>query len=179
VTSLQPNGVAGAVIDGGVRDTSVIRERGFPVFNRYTSPVDCIFRWELVDWNTDAVVGGVRVTPGDIVVGDDDGIVIVPEDIAEDVAEDAHEMVESEDAVRNALREGRRGRRRPTRSTVRSEYRVRTGEDAENRRRSRRQRFSEPVLVAQISRLVVSPSSSTIPGQFSIPIAPLGYEIRL
>jgi len=179
VTSLQPNGVAGAVIDGGVRDTSVIRERGFPVFNRYTSPVDCIFRWELVDWNTDAVVGGVRVTPGDIVVGDDDGIVIVPEDIAEDVAEDAHEMVESEDAVRNALREGASRRRRPTRSTVRSEYRVETGEDAENRRRSRRQRFSEPVLVAQISRLVVSPSSSTIPGQFSIPIAPLGYEIRL
>lgn len=106
VTTLQPNGVAGAVIDGGVRDTSVIRERGFPVFNRYTSPVDCIFRWELLDWNTDAVVGGVRVTPGDIVVGDDDGIVVVPEDIAEDVAEDAHEMAESEDAVRDALREG-------------------------------------------------------------------------
>lgn len=106
VTTLQPAGVAGAVIDGGVRDSSVIRERGFPVFNRYTSPVDCIFRWELLDWNTDAVVGGVDVTPGDIVVGDDDGVVVVPEEIAADVAADAHEMVASEDAVREALDEG-------------------------------------------------------------------------
>lgn len=106
VTSLQPSGVAGAVIDGGVRDTSVIRERGFPVFNRYTSPVDCIFRWELLDWNTEAVVGDVRVSPGDIVVGDGDGVVVVPQEIAEDVADDAHEMASSEDAVRDALEEG-------------------------------------------------------------------------
>ncbi|WP_135303953.1 RraA family protein [Haloarcula amylovorans] len=106
VTSLQPEGVAGAVIDGGVRDTSVIRERGFPVFNRYTSPVDCIFRWELLDWNTEAVVGGVRVSPGDVVVGDDDGVVVVPEDVATDVAADAQEMVSSEDAVRDALEAG-------------------------------------------------------------------------
>ncbi|MGB9958800.1 RraA family protein (plasmid) [Haloferax prahovense] len=106
VTSLQPSGVAGAVIDGGVRDTSVIRERGFPVFNRYTTPVDCIFRWELLDWGTDAVVGGVEVSPGDIVIGDGDGVVVVPQEIAEDVAEDAHEMASSEDAVRAALEDG-------------------------------------------------------------------------
>ncbi|MFC6974627.1 RraA family protein [Halomicroarcula sp. GCM10025709] len=106
VTSLQPEGVAGAVIDGGVRDTSVIRERGFPVFNRYTSPVDCIFRWELLDWNTEAVVGGVRVSPGDVVVGDGDGVVVVPEEVAADVAADAHEMASSEDAVRSALEDG-------------------------------------------------------------------------
>lgn len=106
VTSLQPSGVAGAVIDGGVRDTSVIKERGFPVFNRYSSPVDCIFRWELIDWGVEAVVGGVNVSPGDVVVGDGDGVVVVPEEIAEDVADEAIEMASSEDAVRSALEEG-------------------------------------------------------------------------
>ena len=106
VTSLQPRGCNGAVIDGGIRDTSVITERGFPVFHKYTSPVDCIFRWEMLDWNVSAVVGGVEVSPGDIAVADDDGIVVVPEEIAEDVLQDAEEMMNSESKVRQALSEG-------------------------------------------------------------------------
>jgi 4-hydroxy-4-methyl-2-oxoglutarate aldolase len=107
VTSLQPRGCNGAIIDGGVRDTSVITERGFPVFHKYTSPVDCIFRWELLDWNVTAVVGGVEISPGDIAVADDDGIVIVPQNIAEDVLLDAEEMMNSESQVRQALLDGK------------------------------------------------------------------------
>jgi regulator of RNase E activity RraA len=106
VTSLQPRGCNGAIIDGGIRDTSVIKERGFPVFHKYSSPVDCIFRWELLDWNVTAVVGGVEVSPGDVVVADDDGIVVVPEGIAEEVLHDAEEMVNSESDVRKALADG-------------------------------------------------------------------------
>ncbi|GAA0473926.1 RraA family protein (plasmid) [Halococcus dombrowskii] len=106
VSSLQPRGCNGAIIDGGIRDTSTILEKGFPVFHKYTSPVDCIFRWELLDWDVPAVVGGVEVTPGDIVVADDDGVVVVPEKIAEEILYDAEKMVDSEDKVRESLSEG-------------------------------------------------------------------------
>jgi len=107
VTSLQPRGCNGAIVDGGIRDRSVIAEREFPVFHKYTSPVDCIFRWELIDWNVTAVVGGVEVSPGDMVVADDDGVVVVPQDIAHDILLEAEEMMDSESAVRQALTDGK------------------------------------------------------------------------
>ena len=81
VTSLASRGCAGAVIDGGARDADYILREDFPVFARYVTPQDCVPRWELLaHGDVTIVVGGVRVAPGDWIVGDRDGLVIVPGD---------------------------------------------------------------------------------------------------
>ncbi len=96
----------GAVIDGGVRDLSYILDNDFPVFTRFHTPADAIPRWELLEWNTGAVVGGVEIQPGDVLVGDVDGVVAVPADIAEEVLREAEELAETENHVRKAVRKG-------------------------------------------------------------------------
>lgn len=99
-------GCRGAVVEGGVRDTELILEQAFPVFTQFATPEDSSPRWELLEWGAPAVVGGVRVEPGDIVVADVDGVVVVPEPVAEDVLVAAEEDRENEAALREALRDG-------------------------------------------------------------------------
>lgn len=71
-------GARGAVVDGQVRDARQIRALGFPTFARGFTPLDTYARAVVADYNVVATVGGVRVAPGDLVVGDFDGIVVVP-----------------------------------------------------------------------------------------------------
>jgi len=104
--ALQNQGCRGAVVDGGTRDTGFIREQDYPAFTRYLTPADAITRWELLDWDTTAVVGGVEISPGDVVIGDIDGVAVVPGDIAGEVLETAEEMRDDESRVREAIREG-------------------------------------------------------------------------
>lgn len=106
VTSLKARGCAGAVIDGGCRDIAYILERDFPVFSRYTTPQDCVPRWELTAYETTITIGGVRVSPGDYVVADRDGIVIVPVELRDEVLADAEALVSTESEVRAAVTEG-------------------------------------------------------------------------
>lgn len=106
VECLMARGCRGAVIDGGVRDLSYILDNDFPVFTKYRTPADAVPRWELLDWNTTAVVGGVEVKPGDVLVGDVDGVVVVPSDIAMDVLREAEELADTENYVRKAVRNG-------------------------------------------------------------------------
>lgn len=96
----------GAVLDGGARDLSFILNNDFPLFTRYSTPADAIPRWEIHDWGTDAIVGGVEVSPGDVVVGDVDGVVVVPKEIAEDVLHEAESLSTTEDSVRTAVQNG-------------------------------------------------------------------------
>lgn len=96
----------GVVTDGGIRDTAAVLEQEFPVFVRYRTPADSIHRWELLDWGTTVVVGGVEVNPGDIVFADIDGVVVVPSDLAEEVLTEAEAMREAEDSVRKAINQG-------------------------------------------------------------------------
>lgn len=107
VETLLARACRGAVLDGGVRDLSLILENDFPVFASFRTPADAVPRWELLEWNTDVVVGGVDVSPGDIVIGDIDGVVVVPEDIALPVLEEAEDLADTEDDVRAAVRDGR------------------------------------------------------------------------
>lgn len=106
VECLLANGCRGAVLDGGARDLDYILENDFPLFTRFRTPADAVPRWELLDWDTSAVVGGVEVSPGDVVVGDVDGVVVIPADVAEDVLLEAEELAETENAVRDAVRDG-------------------------------------------------------------------------
>ena len=72
-------GARGAVIDGFIRDARQILAMGFPVFTTGLSPVDSNGRGDVVAYNVPIECGGVTVNPGDIVFGDADGVVIIPQ----------------------------------------------------------------------------------------------------
>jgi len=105
-TSLMSQGCRGCVCDGGTRDTEFIREQDFPLFTGYKTPEDSVPRWELRGWDTDVVIGGVEVSPGDVVVGDVDGVVVVPRPVAVEVLEAAEDKIGEEDKVREKIKEG-------------------------------------------------------------------------
>jgi regulator of RNase E activity RraA len=106
-TSLATRGCAGAVLDGGVRDAEYILREDFPVFSRYVTPQDCVPRWELMaHGDVTIVVGGVRVSPGDWIVGDRDGLVIVPGESAEETLAEAEAKVTTESEIRSSVRDG-------------------------------------------------------------------------
>ena len=106
VTSLKARGVAGCVLDGGCRDVAFIRDEGFPVFTRFVTPEDSTWRWELEATQVPVTIGRVRIEPGDWIVGDDDGVVVVPQTIAEDVLTEAEQKAATESEIRVAVREG-------------------------------------------------------------------------
>jgi 4-hydroxy-4-methyl-2-oxoglutarate aldolase len=107
VTSLKARGCAGAVIDGGCRDVDLIRLEDYPVFARYTTPQDCTYRWELVaHGDVSVTIGAVHIVPGDYVVADADGIVVVPQGVLREVLAKAEEKVATESEIRNAVRAG-------------------------------------------------------------------------
>jgi 4-hydroxy-4-methyl-2-oxoglutarate aldolase len=106
VTSLKARGVAGCVLDGGCRDIRFIRDADFPVFCRFVTPEDSTWRWELEATQVPVTIGAVRIEPGDWIVGDDDGVVVVPHAIAEDVLAEAERKAATESEIRAAVREG-------------------------------------------------------------------------
>ncbi len=105
-TSLASRGVAGCVLDGGCRDTRLIVDEGFPVFARHVTPEDSTWRWQVTATQVPIVVGNVRIEPGDWVVGDDDGVVVVPDELAADVLAEAEAKIGTENRIRDAVREG-------------------------------------------------------------------------
>jgi 4-hydroxy-4-methyl-2-oxoglutarate aldolase len=106
-TSLASRGCAGAVLDGGARDAEYILREDFPVFSRYVTPQDCVVRWKLMaHGDVTIVVGGVQVSPGDWIVGDRDGLVIIPGDRLEEILAEAEDKVATESEIRSSVREG-------------------------------------------------------------------------
>jgi len=99
-------GGRGAVIDGGIRDVDYILKLGFPIFARYQTPQDIVSRWRLVDYNVPITIGDVRIQPGDFVVGDRDGVLVIPQSVAEEVITRAEQVVHTENAVRKAILNG-------------------------------------------------------------------------
>ncbi len=105
-TATRLRGCAGAAIDGGVRDVERIVEMGFPVFARFRSPADIRGRWRYVDAGIPIQIGEVLVHPGDFVVGDANGVVVIPGELTREVLEEAEKVVEVEDQIREELRAG-------------------------------------------------------------------------
>jgi len=89
-------GVAGAVINGGARDTAELRIQGLPTFARYTLRETCIARMELESVGSVINCGDVKVEPEDFIVADDDGVIVVPKDVAEEAARLAHRTLDSD-----------------------------------------------------------------------------------
>lgn len=102
----QFRGARGAVIDGGARDTDYIRKLDFPVFARYKTPVDIVGRWRLVAHNVPIDIGRVHIEPGDYIVGDRDGVLVIPQSIIEEVVKKAEEVVLTENLVRKSILKG-------------------------------------------------------------------------
>ncbi len=96
----------GAVIDGFTRDTKAIVDMGFPVFVRGIAPYDSKGRSDVIAYNVDIECGGVKVSPGDIIFGDYDGIVVIPQSIENKVISAAIEKVRGEKEVKKALENG-------------------------------------------------------------------------
>jgi regulator of RNase E activity RraA len=106
VARLQFLGAVAAVSDGPVRDVAEIRPLGFPLFCTGAVAPPSITRLTFADWQVPVACGGVAVIPGDILVGDEDGVVVVPRTMAEDVGRDAVEQERFERFVQMKVKTG-------------------------------------------------------------------------
>lgn len=104
-TTAKVRGLAGAVIDGGARDIEEITEIGFPVFSRSVTPATSVGRYVSASKNEPVTCGGVRVRPGDYIVGDWDGVVVVPIEAAPRVVELLAVYDEKESKVMSIIKE--------------------------------------------------------------------------
>jgi len=105
-TAARARGARGAVIDGLVRDVRKIQDLEFPVFARGIKPVDSKGRGTIIDYNVPIECAGARVSPGDLVFADYDGVITVPAEVLPNVIQLAMEKVEKENGSRAELMRG-------------------------------------------------------------------------
>ena len=107
VTRLMKRGVAGVVTDGGFRDSPEIARLAIPAYdNRPSAPTNLTIH-QALDINVPIACGDAPVWPGDVVVGDGEGVVVIPADIADEIAAEAVEMTAFEDFVTEEVENGR------------------------------------------------------------------------
>jgi 4-hydroxy-4-methyl-2-oxoglutarate aldolase len=104
--TLKARGVLGFVVDGGSRDTELVVEQGFPVFCAFLTPADIVARWVPDRFGEPVTIGAVTVATGDYVLGDRDGVVVIPAAIASEVVARTEEVVATESDMRRALIDG-------------------------------------------------------------------------
>jgi 4-hydroxy-4-methyl-2-oxoglutarate aldolase len=103
--SAKVRGLGGIVIDGGTRDVPELRELKFPVFARCVIPEGTV-KVTPGSINCPVNCGGLTVCPGDVVVGDDDGVVVIPREQAELILEKARAIIEKEKSIRERILAG-------------------------------------------------------------------------
>jgi 4-hydroxy-4-methyl-2-oxoglutarate aldolase len=101
--TLGARGVLGYVVDGGSRDTDLVLAQGFPVFCAFLTPADIVERWIPDRFGEPVTIGAVTVRTGDYLLGDRDGVVIVPYDLVEEVVARTEQVVATESEMRKAL----------------------------------------------------------------------------
>lgn len=106
VTRLMKRGVAGIVTDGGFRDSPEIARLPFPTYHHRPSAPTNLTLHQALDINVPIGCGDVAVWPGDVVVGDAEGVVVIPAHLADDVAADAVDMTAFEDFVTERVQAG-------------------------------------------------------------------------
>ena len=107
VTRLWQRGVAGIVTDGGLRDSPDIARLPFPAYHAAPAAPTNLIKHHAVDLDVPIACGEVPVYPGDVMVGDDEGVAVIPQHIAEEVAEEACEQTVFEDFVQEKVAQGR------------------------------------------------------------------------
>lgn len=107
VSRLMKRGVAGVVTDGGFRDSPDIAKLGFPAYHQRPSAPTNLTLHQAIDINVPIGCGDVAVWPGDVVVGDGEGVIVIPAAMVDEVAAEATEMTVFEDFVQEKVLEGR------------------------------------------------------------------------
>ncbi len=105
-TASRNSGCIGAIVDGATRDVTKIREMNFPVFARGTSVYDSMNRQRVTNVGVPVEIAGVRFCPGELVLADVDGVVVVPEEVEEQAVQRAWDKVHTENTVRDEIRGG-------------------------------------------------------------------------
>ncbi|CAM8639198.1 MenG Demethylmenaquinone methyltransferase [Burkholderiales bacterium] len=132
ISRLMMRGVAGIVTDGGFRDSGEIAALSIPAFHHRPSAPTNLTLHHAIDINVPIGCGDAPVFPGDILVGDADGVVVLPKELAEELAHEAFDMTAFEDFVMERVRDGAsiRGLYPPTDPTTETAFqawRARTG----------------------------------------------------
>jgi len=107
VGRLMARGVAGVVTDGGFRDSAEIADLGIGAYHQRPSAPTNLTHHHAIDINVPIGCGDAPVFPGDVIVGDADGVLVVPAHLAEELANEAFEMTVFEDFVTEEVRKGR------------------------------------------------------------------------
>jgi regulator of RNase E activity RraA len=107
VSRLMKRGVAGVVTDGGFRDSPEIAQLGIPAYHNRPSAPTNLTHHQALDINVPIGCGDVPVWPGDVVVGDGEGVVVLPAHLADEIASEAVEMTAFEDFVQEEVLKGR------------------------------------------------------------------------
>lgn len=107
VTRLMKRGVAGVVTDGGFRDSVEIGKLGFPAYHHRPSAPTNLTLHQAIDINVPIGCGDAPVFPGDVILGDSDGVIVIPAHLADEIAAEAFEMTAFEDFVSEEVRKGR------------------------------------------------------------------------
>ena len=110
-TGMKERGCMGALVDGGVRDVRWIGQLGFPVYARYRTPIQSIGRWKVNASQVPVVMRGatvaeVAVSPGDFILADEDGAIVIPAALTTQVLEAAEKLTRTEVAIRAELSAG-------------------------------------------------------------------------
>jgi 4-hydroxy-4-methyl-2-oxoglutarate aldolase len=108
---MKERGCVGALVDGGVRDLRWIGSLDFPVFARYRTPVQSIGRWKVNACQVEVSIRGatrslISVRPGDFILGDEDGVIVIPHELAITVLEEAERLTHKEEQIRAELKKG-------------------------------------------------------------------------
>ncbi|HYF58172.1 MAG TPA: RraA family protein, partial [Burkholderiaceae bacterium] len=104
--TLAARGVLGYVVDGACRDTDFIVEQRFPVFHDGFTPSDIAARWMAERLGEPVTIGRVTVCAGDYVLGDRDGVIVIPKALAAEAIAETERVALTENAVRDAIRAG-------------------------------------------------------------------------
>ena len=104
--TLKNKGVLGYVVDGGCRDTDFILALGFPVVHTFFTPSDIVARWQPDRYGEPLTIGSVTIHSGDHVLGDRDGVVVIPQALVAEVVEKTEAVALTENQVREAIRSG-------------------------------------------------------------------------
>jgi regulator of RNase E activity RraA len=107
VSRLMVRGVAGVVTDGGFRDAAEIAQLSIPAFHQRPSAPTNLTLHQAIDINVPIGCGDAPVFPGDVILGDGDGVIVIPAEIADEIATEAVEMTAFEDFVTEEVRKGR------------------------------------------------------------------------
>ncbi|GLU52825.1 hypothetical protein Dfri01_22860 [Dyadobacter frigoris] len=105
-TAAGNRGCTGVIVYGGVRDIDKMRDMKFPVFATSKNPYDSQNRQRVVDMDVTVEIDGVKFRPGDIVMADEDGIVVIPKEVEAEVIEAALQKINAENITRDAIKNG-------------------------------------------------------------------------